>query len=243
MYNATLPQPNDPENPPGDPLRYAEASRDQDVLKLVAAALQNQHARLAFQPVVLARDPSRVAFYEGLIRVMDDGGRVIPAAHFMPVIEEHDLGRQIDAATLRLAFAMLRNNPNSRLSINVSARSLGDSRWRRVLETGLQERGSLGDRLIFEISETSAMMLHEVVVSFMQEMQPRGVCFALDGFGGGVTAFRHLRQFMFDLVKIDKSFVRGIAEDADNQVLVEALIMVAQRFEMFAVIDLSLIHI
>ena len=203
MYTGTLAQRHDPEYPPRDPLHFAEVSRDADVLKLVAAALQNRQARLAFQPVVLTRDSSKVAFYEGLIRVMDDGGRVIPAAHFMPVIEEHDLGRQIDAVSLELAFQMLRSNPHNRLSINVSARSLGDSRWRRVLEAGLQGSGSLGDRLIFEISETSAMLLHEVVVGFMQEMQPRGVCFALDGFGGGVTAFRHLREFMFDLVKID----------------------------------------
>lgn len=237
MNTATLPQSNDPENPPVGPLEFAVASRDADVLKLVQAALRNKHTRLAFQPVVLANSPGRIAFYEGLIRVMDEAGRVIPAAHFMPVIEEHDLGRQIDAATLELAFQMLRNNTESRLSVNVSARSLGDGRWRRVLEAGLKEGGSLGDRLIFEISETSAMMLHEVVIAFMQEMQPRGVCFALDGFGAGVTAFRHLRSFMFDLVKIDKGFVRGIAHDADNQVLVEALVLVAQKFEMFAVIE------
>lgn len=237
MNIKTLPQVNDPENPPRGPLEFAQNSRDSDVLQLVRDALQNRRARLAFQRVVLSRDPSKTAFFEGLIRVMDEKGRVIPAGHFMPVVEEHDLGRQLDAATLDLAFKMLRANPGQRLSVNVSARSLGDSRWRRVLEAGLQEGGSLGDRLIFEISETSAMMLHEVVVAFMQEMQPRGVCFALDGFGGGVTAFRHLRAFMFDLVKIDKSFARGVATDADNQVLVEALVMVAHRFEMFAVIE------
>ena len=237
MNAATMPQSEYSEKPLGDPFQFAVASRDADVLKLVRAALANKNARLAFQPVVLARDPSKIAFYEGLIRVMDDAGRVIPAAHFMPVVEEHDLGRQIDAMTLELAFQMLRANTDSRLSINVSARSLGDSRWRRVLESGLAERGSLGDRLIFEISETSAMMLHEVVVSFMLDMQPRGVCFALDGFGAGVTAFRHLRDFMFDLVKIDKSFVHGISESPDNQVLVDALLAVAHKFEMFAVMD------
>lgn len=225
------------EQPLLDPLYFAMASRDADVLTLVNDALAAGRAQLAFQPVVIANDHARVAFHEGLIRVRDEAGRVIPAAHFMPVIEEMDLGRQIDVVTLELAFKMLRHNPNMRLSVNVSARSLGDGRWRRVLEAALQERASLGDRLIFEMSETSAMLLHEVVAQFMEEMQPRGVAFALDGFGAGMTAFRHLKDFFFDMVKIDKSFVRGIAEDPDNQVLAEALITVAKQFEMFSVAD------
>lgn len=81
------------------------------------------------------------------------------------------------------------------------------------------------------------MMLHEVVVRFMADMQPRGVAFALDGFGGGMTAFRHLKDFFFDMVKVDKTFVKGIATDPDNQVLVEALITVAHQFEMFAIVE------
>lgn len=235
--SASLPRFVDIEQPSADPLAYVMASRDADALELVRSALEEGRARLAFQPIVLAGDHQKVAFYEGLVRVMDVAGRTIPAAQFMPVVEEMSIGRQIDALTLELAFQMLRKNADLRLSINVSARSFGDGRWRRVLESGLAERGSLGDRLIFEISETSAMLLHEIVVSFMSEMQPRGVCFALDGFGGGMTSFRHLKDFFFDLVKVDKTFVRGIASDPDNQVLVEALITVAHQFEMFAVVE------
>jgi EAL domain-containing protein (putative c-di-GMP-specific phosphodiesterase class I) len=71
----------------------------------------------------------------------------------------------------------------------------------------------------------------------MAETQPRGVAFALDGFGAGLTAFRPLKDFFFDLVKIDKGFIHGIADDPDNQVLAEALITVAQQFEMLVVAD------
>jgi EAL domain-containing protein (putative c-di-GMP-specific phosphodiesterase class I) len=101
----------------------------------------------------------------------------------------------------------------------------------------LADPSDVGNRLIFEISETSAMELHEIMIRFMVEMQPKGVAFALDGFGAGMTAFRHLKEFFFDLVKIDKSFVRGIHNDPDNQVLTEALMMVAHQFEMFVVAD------
>ncbi len=220
-----------------DPLHFAMASRDADVLSLVRDALAAKRAKLAFQPIVTAGPQGRVAFYEGLIRVLDPAGRVIPAAHFMPVIEETDLGRQVDCVTLDLALGHLRNNPRLRLSVNLSARSIGDGQWRRILEKGLSNDPSVGERLIFEISETSAMMLHEIVIRFMAEMQPRGIAFALDGFGAGLTAFRHLKDFFFDLVKVDKGFVHGISDDPDNQVLAEALITVAQQFEMLVIAD------
>lgn len=227
----------DPEQMFADPLQFALASRDADTPALVAHALDLGRAQLAFQPVVVATDTRKIAFYEGLIRLLDDAGRVIPAAQFMPQVTDTEIGRRIDVLTLELALRMLRQHRGMRLSVNVSARSLGDWRWRQKLEAGLSERGALGERLIFEISETSAMMLHEVVMRFMEDMQPRGVCFALDGFGGGMTAFRHLKDFFFDMVKVDKTFVKGIAEDPDNQVLVEALVTVAHQFEMFAVVE------
>ena len=227
----------EPEQDFADPLQFAFASRDADTPALVSHALDLGRAQLAFQPVVVAHGPRKVAFYEGLIRLLDDAGRVIRAADFMPQVADTEIGRRIDVLTLELALRMLRLRPGMRLSINVSARSLGDWRWRQKLEAGLSERGALGNRLIFEISETSAMILHEVVARFMEDMQPRGVAFALDGFGGGMTAFRHLKTFFFDMVKVDKTFVKGIADDPDNQVLVEALVTVAHQFEMFAIVE------
>ena len=222
---------------PLDPFQAAMASRDSDVLRLVQDALTAGRTKMAYQPIVLAGDKPGVAFHEGLVRVLDEAGRVIPAAHFMGVIGENSLGREVDCCALEHAFELLRNRNDLRISINVSARSLADGKWRDILARGLADKANLGDRLIFEISEKSAMELHEIMIRFMAEMQPKGVAFALDGFGAGLTAFRHLKDFFFDLVKIDKSFVRGIHNDPDNQVLTEALIMVAHQFEMFVVAD------
>ncbi len=237
MENATLNQVEFDEQALADPLLYAMASRDADVMNLVRDALAAGRARLAFHPIITADDAPRIAFHEGLVRLMDEAGRVIPAAHFMPLIEETEMGRLVDCVTLDLALRFLRQTPDLRLSVNLSARSIGDGEWRRILDRGLLDRANLGDRLIFEISESSATLLHENVIRFMAEMQPKGVAFALDGFGAGLTAFRHLKDFFFDLVKIDKSFVKGISQDPDNQVLAEALITVAHQFEMFAIAD------
>lgn len=221
---------------PQSPLDWAASLQERDMPRMVREALAQDRAQLAFQPVVTAHQTPQTAFHEGFIRLLDDAGRPLPAGAFMSTVEDTALGREIDCASLRLGLQMLRRHPRLRLAINMSARSIGDGEWRRILEAGLG-RGDLGERLILEISEGSAMLLPEVVQRFMAEMQPKGVSFALDDFGAGLIAFRHLKDFFFDCVKVDRIFVAGIDGSPDNQVLAEALVMVAHQFEMFAVAE------
>ncbi len=222
---------------PRDPFEFVAASRDKEIDTLVADALANNRAQLAYQKIVTAEEKPRIAFYEGLIRLRDSGGRILPAGSFIATVEDKALGRDIDCASLRLGLAMLASNPNMKLSINMSARSIGDGTWRRTLEKGLASSPSIGPRLILEMSEASAMLLPEVVVRFMAEVQPKGVLFALDDFGAGLIAFRHLKDFLFDFVKIDSHFIRGIDASPDNQTLTAALLSVAQQFGMYAVAE------
>ena len=71
----------------------------------------------------------------------------------------------------------------------------------------------------------------------MNDLQRRGISFALDDFGAGYTSFRHLKDFYFDILKIDGQFVRGIADDPDNQVLTRALLSIAEQFDLITVAE------
>ncbi|MEM8979418.1 MAG: EAL domain-containing protein [Pseudomonadota bacterium] len=204
---------------------------------MVANALHHKEVMLAYQPVVLASNPSQPAFYEGLIRVLDAAGRIIPAKDFVPVIENHEMGRIIDCLALEYGLEALSANPDLRLSINMSARSVGYARWMRVLESGLEADPTVGERLILEVTESSAMLMPEVVISFMDRLQSQGIAFAMDDFGSGYTSFKFLRDFYFDIVKIDGDFIRGVHNNPDNQALVRALVGIAQQFEMFTVAE------
>lgn len=219
------------------PLDYIVQESQKNIQQTVRNSLAAGHAQLAYQPIVTADHNNFVAFYEGLIRLRDEGGRIIPAGQFMSDVEETAMGRDIDCASLRLGLNVLRAHPKLRLSINMSARSLADGKWRRTLMEGLRGQTKCGERLILEISETSAMQLHEVLIRFMEEMQPYGVNFALDDFGAGLIAFQRLKDFYFDMVKIDRCFVRNIHDSPDNQVMTEALVNVAHQFEMFAIAE------
>ncbi len=226
-----------PDPDTASPLDAAVTQRDRETMAMVRSALERKDAMLAFQPVVPAQGTGKPAFYEGLIRVLDESGRVIPARDFMGTVETTEMGRIIDCLSLEMGLQALARDPTIRLAINMSARSIAYPPWRRTLRRGLRGTGTAAERLILELSEESVMVMPDIVSVFMQEMQVLGIAFALDDFGAGLTSFRYLRQFYFDFIKIDGQFIRGIADSADNQCMVAALLGLARQFDMFAVAE------
>jgi EAL domain-containing protein (putative c-di-GMP-specific phosphodiesterase class I) len=219
------------------PLGAAISQADSETLSMVAVALETGSLRLAYQPVVLGLDPSKVAFHEALIRVIEPSGRIIPARDFIDVVENTEMGRLIDCAALQMGLTALHNHAELRLSVNMSALSIGFPKWMRTLKRGLQASPTIGERLILEITESSAMRAPDVVIDFMDQLQDLGIAFALDDFGSGMTAFRYFKDFQFDIVKIDGQFIRGIHADPDNQVLTQALATIGRHFDMVVVAE------
>ncbi|MDO5369372.1 EAL domain-containing protein [Paracoccus sp. (in: a-proteobacteria)] len=219
------------------PLDFAVDHQSRLTMATVRRAVERGDGVLAFQPIVQASRTDRPAFHEGLIRIIDETGRIVPLRDFMPLAELGELGRQIDCLALALGLRSLSEEPGLRLSINMSARSIGYPDWLRTLRQGIAQDSTVAERLILEITESSAMGLPDQVRQFMRELQQAGVCFALDDFGAGYTSFRYLRDFSFDLIKIDGQFIREIAEHPDNQVLTRALMSIAAHFDMFTVAE------
>lgn len=225
--------------PPGveNPINAAVTRRDASVIEMVSKAVLHNEVRMAYQPVMQSRPPHHVAFYESYVRVLDSTGRVIPAAAFMPQIESHELGREIDCKALQLGLKTLDEFPTIRLSVNLSARSIGYKRWQNILDRALKRDPTLGERLLLEIEESSAMAMPELLIDFIERLQVHGIAFALDDYGSGSLAISKLRDFLFDAVKIDGQFVRGVHENLDNQDVVCALLDLAKRFDMLTIAE------
>lgn len=217
------------------PLDAAATGRDEQTLELVQQAVDSGQTMLAFQPVLQARPPHQTAFYEGLIRVLDRSGRVIPARSFISAIEATELGREIDCLALETGLRTLASNPAIRLSLNMSIRSVGYKRWMRILDRHLSRDSTIGERLVLEISEKSAMLMPELTVDFMDRLQDRSIGFALDDFGSGSIILQYLSDFFFDAVKINGAFMHGIHDKPDNQNVARALIAVAKQFDMLII--------
>ncbi|RMD48745.1 MAG: EAL domain-containing protein [Alphaproteobacteria bacterium] len=219
------------------PFDVALSLEERALARRIEQAIRAGTVRLAFQPVVPVAARDQVAFWEGLLRIPDGRGGMMPAERFIPFVEGRELGRRLDCLALELGLAALRAEPTLRLSVNMSARSIGHLPWIHTLEAALEAEPGLGERLILEVTEHSAMLVPELVRAFMARFHARGVAFALDDFGAGYTAFRHFKDFTFDVVKIDGQFIRGLESDAANQVLTEALAMIARHFDMISVAE------
>lgn len=203
----------------------------------VAQALAQGRIGFHFQPVVRADAPAFPAFHEMLARLTRPGGAVLPAAAFMPHVEAGPLGRAIDRLALQRAIATLEADPLLRLSINLSPLSMGDADWLGILGAAAARDRRVTGRLILEITETAALEHSDQTLDFLNHVRGFGCTLALDDFGAGATGFRHFRDFRFDMVKIDGSFIQGIHRSPDARVLVECLMKAARHFEMLVVAE------
>jgi EAL domain-containing protein (putative c-di-GMP-specific phosphodiesterase class I) len=219
------------------PLAAAVSAQDRETLSMVAAALKDRRMRLAFQPVVYAADPTVIGFFEGFIRLLNLRDQVIPARDFMPAVEQTQLGRDIDCAALQMGIMAMQRNPHVRVSINMSARSVGYRPWVEVLRRALLDSPRLGANLILEINEASALQVPDVLKPFMSEMRQHGIVFALDDFGAGMTSVRLLQDLGFEIAKIDGSLVKNVDRLPQGQVSARTAIAMAQELGMYVVAE------
>ncbi|MFT5181311.1 MAG: diguanylate cyclase (GGDEF)-like protein [Alphaproteobacteria bacterium] len=197
------------------------------IAEQVKHALRDDRIVLAFQPIV-SSDDGVPAFYEGLVRMLDEEDKPVPAGVFVPIVEQMGLMRQVDRRVLDLGISALMENPEISLSINVSGMTAVDPVWLRQLQEHLETRPDVATRLILEITETVAIDDIADSSHFVRSVNQFGCRVALDDFGSGYTSFRHLRALNVDLVKIDGSFVRDLPTNQDNQLFVKTLISLAK---------------
>jgi EAL domain-containing protein (putative c-di-GMP-specific phosphodiesterase class I) len=205
--------------------------------RAVMRALEEDRVAIAFQPVVSAADPGRIAFRECLARVRGEDGEWIGAGAFLPKIERLDLIRTLDRRILKLALAALAAHPTERFSINVSTRTMRDKGWLKDLTAAHDAAPAVVERLIVELTESAAVTDPARTKIFLDAIRALGVAIALDDFGAGYSSFRHVRDFRPDWVKIDGGFVRGVADDPDNKLFVDTLVGIARNFDMATVAE------
>ncbi len=192
-------------------------------------ALRENRIALAYQPVVRSSDSS-IAYHETLLRVVGEESGPFEAALFVPVAEQLGHSRQIDRQVLELAVADLVQHPDIALAINISGLTVTDRSWLRLLGSFVQGRPEIARRLTIEITETAEIHDFEEAARFVTAVRNFGCRVALDDFGVGYTTFRHLRSLPVDIVKIDGSFIRGIAGNRESQEFLNSLLALTHSF-------------
>lgn len=188
---------------------------------------------LYFQPIMSLRDRS-VTHYEVLLRMSDKDGTIHSPAAFIAAAEHTGLIHEIDHMVLRKAIeqsAKINKSGNRiRLSINLSAHAFNDPELLPVIRHELTYYNVDPTLFMFEITETAALDNLPGTRNLLREIKELGCGFVLDDFGVGFSSFYYLRELPVDAVKIDGSFVRNLASNPADQILVKALCSVARGF-------------
>ena len=202
----------------------------------IVTALNERRIVTAFEPVV--RTESRdAAFYECLVRMEQDDGRVLLAPDIVPVAERLGLIRLVDHRVLELVVAELANAPTASLSLNISPDTTMDPAWWASIESMMRAHPGVAERLIVEITETVEIQDIDDLRGFVTRLKDFGSRIAIDDFGAGYTSFRNLRKLGVDIVKIDGAFVQNLARSDDDRAFVQSMLELARRLKIQTVAE------
>lgn len=207
------------------------------VREKVAAALGRGEIQVHFQPIV-ALDTGAVVGVEGLARLPSADGTWIPPDLFVPVAESHGMIHALGATVLEQALRACAPQ-RMPLSVNVSSLEVRHPDFSlRVMEM-VARCGYDPALLSLELTESSALDPdHHVVVRNLRELRARSIGLVIDDFGKGFSALERLRNFPATGVKIDRSFVSGLATIGSGDLaIVRAVVAIAESLGLGVVAE------
>lgn len=204
-------------------------------------ALNRGEMRLHYQPIVDLRTGVTTGF-EALMRWQHPERGLVPPDGFIPVAEDTGLivklGRwAIEEATGQLAEWRRDVGRPLTMSVNLSPRQLRDPQLVPTVRAALTEHGLPGEALCLEVTETTLMEDAEATGATIDALKSLGIRLSADDFGTGYSSLAYLRQYPFDEVKVDRSFVDGLGRAGDDEVIVGAVLSMANALSLSTVAE------
>ena len=198
----------------------------------IRQAIADQAFELHYQPIVSFRS-NEIVGCEALLRWNHPVRGMISPAEFIPIAEETGLICDIGDWVLATACAEAANwPPGVRLAVNVSPVQFRSHAFSLKVANALVTTGLSADRLELEITEAVLIRDDEAALTMLQQLRAIGVRIALDDFGTGYSSLSYLQRFPFDKIKIDRSFINGLAEAEGSSSIVQAVINIAKARHM-----------
>jgi diguanylate cyclase (GGDEF)-like protein len=205
-----------------------------------AVTEQNQFV-LHYQPKVSVAD-GRVVGVEALVRWMSPDRGLVPPVEFIPLAEETGLigaiGEWVFATACEQAAAWARKGlPPVRVAVNLSARQLYSPGFLDTVRRILLESGVQAGAMEMEITESVMMQDVEQVAAVLGELQTLGVHVAVDDFGPGYSSLAYLKRLPLDSLKVDRSFIRDVPGDPDDESITRAVVALAHSLRLKVVAE------
>ena len=204
-------------------------------------AVEAQQFVLHYQPKIELAT-GRVCGLEALIRWQDpESGLVVPGA-FIPLLEETGLIFEVGRWALARALEeykewTARGRTVPRIAVNVCAIQLQQKDFVDIVTSAVQQAGDLPHALEFEITESLLMKDVETTIRKLSTLRELGIQIAMDDFGTGYSSLSYLARLPIDTVKIDRSFVGGMAGGADAMAIVTTIIALAHSLNLRVVAE------
>ena len=211
----------------------AEAEEHMVIASHLSRALSNDEISLVYQPIVEIRNGRQtIVGAEALVRWSSaELGRVAPD-RFIPIAESlgliQDIGQYVLERACEEATQWPRIDGEKRfVSVNVSSRQFRNGNLLGGVDEALAKSGLGTDALKLEITESLLIQDSHDPLRILSALRERGIQLALDDFGTGYSSLSYLKKFPLQLLKIDRAFINDIGLDSNDEVLVSAIIAMA----------------
>jgi len=193
-------------------------------------ALDRRELKLYYQPI-LDVTTGDVTGFEALMRWQQGDGTIVSPAEFIPISEETGTINQIGAWALDEALNQMREwiddsvcSRTANMSVNVSPRQLADPNFPSIVNEALLSSRVSPHQLWLEVTEGVMISEPELALATLRRLRSLGVRVALDDFGTGYSSLSLLQKFPLQRIKIDRAFVQGVADNANDRSLVRTII-------------------
>ncbi|MEP3072703.1 EAL domain-containing protein [Maricaulis sp.] len=203
----------------------------------LAMAIEDELLELHFQPQVRLGD-GEIVGYEALVRWNDEKRGYVSPAEFVQIAEETGQILKMGEWVIRAACREAVGWPEDRrVAVNVSPAQFRQGNLVLSVQQALRASGLEPGRLVVEITEGVLIDDEDRALQVMRALKDLGVRLAIDDFGTGYSSLAYLRTFPFDKIKIDRSFITGIEDDREAQIIVQATIDLARALGISVVVE------
>ncbi|HEY5318219.1 MAG TPA: EAL domain-containing protein [Solirubrobacteraceae bacterium] len=208
--------------------------RGMERIELEAAlrgAIERSELRVHYQPKVALNGSSRLVGFEALVRWEHPQRGLIAPGEFMPLAEKTGLVLPIGEYVLDQALGELarwrETKPDVNLSINLSARQLGDTGLPTTLARAMDASDTDPGAVCLEIAESAIIGDLDISRQVLHRLKATGITLAIDDYGTGHTSLSSLKRLPVDAIKIHESFVDDLGSDPEQASIVNAIVELA----------------
>ena len=206
-------------------------------------SIENDHLTLHIQKIVPLSRQNDV-HWEVLLRMYGKKGDLIFPGSFLPAAERFGLVKKLDFWVINHLFSWLKKNYGEtdfidmpRININLSGASFNDSEIVNHIQRLFEQQVALPEKLVFEITESSAILNFASMIEFIDVVKKLGCKVALDDFGTGMSSFSYLQKLKVDFLKIDGSFIRDIDKNDVSRMIVKSIVEICRSLDIETVAE------